>query len=133
MPLKSYRYNAVSNRFSSRFSTSPTNTPRSLSHLKVDTRSALLKESHTTAHTAKQGPPRPRPQQGFSLPAKSLCYTTRFHHAFIYIHFPVLCEPPLYQQREKIRQSCCHKFYPPTAFHPTFQLFAQMAHVRFCG
>ena len=32
------------------------NGPRSLSHLKVDTHSALLKESHTTAHTAKQGP-----------------------------------------------------------------------------
>ena len=38
------------------FNTSGTNAPRSLSHLKVDTHSALLKESHTTAHTAKQGP-----------------------------------------------------------------------------
>ena len=28
---------------------------RSLSHLKVDTHSALLKESHTAAHTPKQG------------------------------------------------------------------------------
>ena len=31
----------------------------------------------------------PRPQCGFVLPAISLL----FHHAFIYIHFPVLCEP----------------------------------------
>ena len=38
------------------FNTSGTNAPRSLSRLKVDTHSALLKESHTTAHTAKQRP-----------------------------------------------------------------------------
>ena len=37
------------------FNTSGTNGPRSLSHLKVGTHSALLKESHTTAHTVKQG------------------------------------------------------------------------------
>ena len=41
------------------------------------------------AHTAKQGPSLPRPQRGLVLPAISLL----FHHAFIYIHFPVLCEP----------------------------------------
>ena len=52
---KSYRHNAVPNRFSSRFSTSRTNGPRSLSHLKVGTHSALLKESHTAAHAAKHG------------------------------------------------------------------------------
>ena len=33
----------------------------------------------------------PRSQQGFALPVKSLL----IRHAFIYIHFPVLCEPPL--------------------------------------
>ena len=37
------------------FSTSRTNGPRSLSRAKVGTHSALLKGSHTTAHTAKQG------------------------------------------------------------------------------
>ena len=36
-----------------------------------------------------RGPSLPRPQCGFVLPAISLL----FHHAFIYIHFPVLCEP----------------------------------------
>ena len=51
MPPKSYRYNAVSNRFS----TSLTNAPRLLSLLKAGTRSAPLKRSHTTAHTAKHG------------------------------------------------------------------------------
>ena len=52
---KSYRHNAVPNRFSSRFSTSRTNGPRSLSQAKVCTHSALLRGSHTRAHTAKQG------------------------------------------------------------------------------
>ena len=52
---KSYRCNAVSNRSSSRFSTSRTNGPRSLSRAKAGTHSALLKGSHTAAHTAKQG------------------------------------------------------------------------------
>ena len=40
---------------------------------------------------------------------------------------------PQYQQKRKIWQSCCHKFYPPTVFHPAFQLLAQMAHVRSHG
>ena len=52
---KSYRHNAVSNRFSSRFSTSLTNAPRLLSRAKVGTHSAFGERSHTTAYTAKQG------------------------------------------------------------------------------
>ena len=40
---------------------------------------------------------------------------------------------PQHQQKRKIWQSCCHKFYPPTVFHPAFQLLAQMAHVRSHG
>ena len=47
--------NSVPNHSSLRFSTSRTNAPRSLSHLKVGTHSALLKESHTAAYTPKQG------------------------------------------------------------------------------
>ena len=38
---------------------------------------------------------------------------------------------PHYRQREKIRQSCRHKFYPPTVSHPAFQLLPQTPHVRF--
>ena len=95
----------------------------------MGTHSAFGERSHTRAYTAKQGPSFPRPQRGFALPVKSIL----FRHAFIYIHFPVLCEPPLYQQREKIRQSCCHKFYPPTAFHCIFQLLSQTVHVCFHG
>ena len=46
--------NSVPNRFSSRFLTSPTNGPRSLSQTKMGTHSALGERSHTRAHTAKQ-------------------------------------------------------------------------------
>ena len=54
MSPKSYRHNAVSNHFSSRFSTSRTNGPRSLSRVKVGTHSAFGEGSHTAAYTAKQ-------------------------------------------------------------------------------
>ncbi len=64
---------------------------------------AFEERSHTRAHTPKQGPSLPRPQHGLELPAKFLL----FHHAFIYIHFPVLCEPPLSAER-KIRRNCRH-------------------------
>ena len=43
------------NRFSSRFSTSRTNGPRSLSRTKAGTHSAFREISHTAVHTAKQG------------------------------------------------------------------------------
>ena len=46
---------SISDHLSSRFSTSRTNGPRSLSRVKVGTHSALGERSHTTAHTAKQG------------------------------------------------------------------------------
>ena len=53
---KSYCYNAVPNRFLAHFSTSRANGPRSLSRVKAGTHSPLLKGSHTTARTPKQGP-----------------------------------------------------------------------------
>ena len=52
---KSYRHNAVSNRFLFRFSTSRTNGPCLPSPPKAGTHSALGERSHTTAHTAKHG------------------------------------------------------------------------------
>ena len=113
---------SISNRFSSRFSTSLTNGPRSLSRVKAGTHSAFGERSHTAAYTPKQGPSLPQPQRGFALPVKSLCYTARFHRAFIYIHFPVLCEPSL--SATALSQ---------TIFHPNFQLLSQTAHIRFCG
>ena len=86
---KSYRHNAVPNRFSSHFSTSRTNGLRSLSRAKVGTHSAFGEGSHTRTHTPKQGPSLLRSQCGFVPSVKFFL----FRHAFIYIHFPVLCEP----------------------------------------
>ena len=100
---------------------SPTNGPRSLSHLKVDTHSALLKGLHTRAHTAKQGHSLPRPQCGFVLPAKFLL----FHRAFIYIHFPVLCEhstPAEEKNPAKLPPQRCSK--------PLFIAFFNFSHKR---
>ena len=77
--------------------------------------------SHTTAHTAKQGPSRPRPQRGLVLPVRFFL----LRHAFIYIHFPVLCEPPLSAER-KIRRNCRHKFYP----QPFLIAFFNFSHKR---
>ena len=54
-----------------------------------NTHSVFGERSHTAAYMPKQGPSLPRPQCGFVPPAKYLI----FRHAFIYIHFPVLCEP----------------------------------------
>ena len=56
IPPKSYRHNAVPNRFSSRFSTSLTNGPRLPSPPKAGTHSPFGKRSHTAAYTAKHGP-----------------------------------------------------------------------------
>ena len=113
---KSCRHAAVPNRFLAHFSTSRTNGPRLLSRVKVGTHSALGERSHTTAHTPKQGASLPRPQHGLELPAKFLL----FHRAFIYIHFPVLCELPL--SATDLSQ---------TIFHRVFQLLSQTPHVRF--
>ena len=83
--------------------------------MKAGTHSALGERSHTRAHTAKQGHSLPRPQCGFALPVNSFL----FRHAFIYIHFPVHCEPPLSAER-KIRRNCRHKFYPQPFLIPVF-------------
>ena len=45
----------------------------------------------------------------------------------LYTYISRFSVSPQHQQREKIRQSYRHKFYPPTAF----QLLPQMAHVCF--
>ena len=84
--------------------------------MKAGTHSAFGEGSHTAAYTPKQGPSLPRPQRGIVPPAKFLL----FHHAFIYIHFPVLCEPPL--SATALSQ---------TIFHRVFQLLPQTAYVRF--
>ena len=90
--------------------------PTFASQAKVGTHSAFGERSHTAAYTPKQGPSFPRPQRGFALPVKSIL----FRHAFIYIHFPVLCGPPPSATAPS-----------QTIFHRVFQPLAQMAHVRF--
>ena len=79
------------------------------------TPSAFGERLHTTAYTPKHGASLPRPQRGFALPVNSFL----FRHAFIYIHFPVHCEPPLSAER-KIRRNCRHKFYPQPFLIPVF-------------
>ena len=76
----------------------------------------LCSKNRTQRHTRRnRGPSLPRPQRGLVLPAISLL----FHHAFIYIHFPVHCEPPLSAER-KIRRNCRHKLYPQPFLIPVF-------------
>ena len=88
------------NRFSSHFSTFRTNGPRLLSRAKVGTHSALLKGSHTTAHTAKQGPSLPRPQRGFALPVKFFYSAT-----LLYTYISRFSVNPHYQQQFYLRPS----------------------------
>ena len=125
---KSYRYNSVPNRFSSRFSTSRTNAPRLLSRAKVCTHSALLKGSHTAAHTPKQGPSLLRSQLGFVLPAKFPLF-----RLLLYTYISRFSVNPQHQQKRIIRQSCRHKFYPQPLFNfsykrPTFAFTGESGH-----
>ena len=135
---KSYRHNAVPNRFSSRFSTSFTNGPCSLSQVKAGTHSPLLKGSHTTAYTPKQGPSLPRPHAWLSAAieiALNAAFAILDSATLLYTYISRFFVNPHYQRREKIRQSCSHKIYPPTVSHGVshgvFQLLSQTLHVRF--
>ena len=94
--------------------------------MKAGTHSPFGEESHTTAHTPKQGPSLSRPQCG-------LCCQRNFFYSatLLYTYISRFFVNPQHQQIRKIWQSCCHKFYPKTAFHRVFQLLAQTAHVRF--
>ena len=56
---------------------------------KAGTHSAFGEGLHTRAHTPKQEPSLLRSQCGFVPSVKFFL----FRHTFIYIHFPVLCEP----------------------------------------
>ena len=55
-----------------------------------------------------------------------------FRHAFIYIHFPVHCEPPLSAER-KIRRNCRHKFYPQPFLIPVFNFSHKRPTFAFTG
>ena len=108
------------------FNTSGTNAPRLLSRVKAGTHSAFRERSHTRAHTPKQGPSLPRPQHGLVPSAKFLLVL----HAFIYIHFPVHCEPST-PAEEKNLSKLPSQTLSQTIFHRVFQLLPQTAHVCF--
>ena len=92
----------------------------------MGTHSPFGEESHTTAHTAKRGPSLPRPQHGLVPSAKFLLVL----HAFIYIHFPVHCEPST-PAEEKNLSKLPPQTLSQTIFHRVFQLLPQTAHVCF--
>ena len=72
MPPKSYRHNAVPNHFSSRFSTSRTNGPRSPSRVKIGTHTRLRSKNRTQRLTRRnRGPSLLRTQRSSAPPAKS--------------------------------------------------------------
>ena len=113
---ESYRHNAVSNRFSSHLSTSPTNAATLASMGCGGYTRHPSPEPCTQRLTGRNtGPSLPRPQRGFALPVNSFL----FRHAFIYIHFPILCEPSPSAEGENSAK-LPHKFYPPTVSHPDF-------------
>ena len=87
----------------------------------MGTHSAFGERLHTTAYTPKQGPSFHRPQRSFALPVKSLL----LRHAFIYIHFPVLCEPSTPAEENnpaKLPSQLCPK--------PLFIAFFNFSHKR---
>ena len=92
----------------------------------MGTHSAFGERSHTRAYTPKQGPSLPRPQHGLVPSAKFLLVL----HAFIYIHFPVHCEPSS-PAEEKNLSKLLSQTLSQTIFHRVFQLLPQTAHVRF--
>ena len=86
-------------------------------HGRKRARTRLRQQDRTQGHTRRnRGPSLLRSQLGFVLPVKSIL----FRHAFIYIHFPVLCGPPPSATAPS-----------QAIFHRVFQPLAQMAHVRF--
>ena len=63
----------------------------------------------------------------------ALCYQRNSFYStvLLYTYISRFSVTTHYQQREKIRQSYSHKFYPPTVPHCVFQLLPQTPHVCF--
>ena len=89
------------------------------------------------AHKGTHGETRAVPSAGTawlcaaSKIALNTAFVTLDSVTLLYTYISQFTVNPQHQQKGKIWQSCCHKFYPPTAFHRVFQLLAQTAHVRF--
>ena len=104
-----------------------------MAHIRFRSRKRVhtrLSEKDCTQRLTRRnrGPSLPRPQHGLELPAKFLL----FRHAFIYIHFPVHCEPSLSAER-KIRRNCRHKFYPSAVPHCVFNFSHKRPTFAFTG
>ena len=65
--------------------------------------------------------------------ALSAAFVTPDSATLLYTYISRFSVTHHHQQREKILQSCYHKFYLPTAFHSAFQLLAQTATFAFIG
>ena len=65
--------------------------------------------------------------------ALNAAFATPDSTVLLYTYISRFSVNPQHQQKRKIWQSCCHKFYPPTVSHPAFQLPSQTVHVRFRG
>ena len=119
----------VSNTLVTRPSTPPAQTPHVRFHERKWVHTRLSEKDHTQGLT--------RRNRGLPFCDHSLalcCQRNSFYSAMLlYTYISRFTVNPQHQQKRKICQSCCHKFYPPTASHPVFQLLAQMAHVRFHG
>ena len=133
---KSYRHNAVPNRFSSRFSTSLTNGTRLLSQAKAGTPSAFGEESHTTAYTAKQGAFLPRPQRGLVLPAKSLqstTFATLDSAVLLYTYISRFSVDPTISRREKVGKAATINFIHQPFLIPIFNFLHKRPPFAFTG
>ena len=63
--------------------------------------------------------------------ALNAAFATPDSTVLLYTYISRFSVNPQHQQKRIIRQSCCHKFYPQTAFHRAFQLLAQTPHICF--
>ena len=98
-------------------------------HRRKRVHTCLCSKDRTQGLTRRNtGPSLPRPQHGFVLSVKFLLV----RHAFICIHFPVLCGPS-YRQKRKSRQSCRHKFYPQPFLIPLFNFSHKWPTFTFTG
>ena len=106
----------------------------------------LSQTAHVRSHSRKWVHTRPseknrtqehtRRNRGLPSPGHSAAYVASeiflFRHAFIYIHFPVHCDPSLSAER-KIRRNCRHKFYPQPFLIPVFNFSHKRPTFAFTG
>ena len=119
---KSYRHNAVSSRFSSHLSTSPTNAATFVSR---GCGGHTLGFAQRIAHNGTHGETGGLPFCEHSVALR--CQRNTFYSTvLLYTYISRFSVNPHYQQKRNIRQSCRHKFYP----QPLFIVFFNFLHKR---